>query len=98
VTVEYKSEKLRRLCEDAEQATKKFGDGMARLLHQRIDQIRAAPSVDILLLHRVGGCHILQGDRKGQMAMKLLGAQRLIFIKKQESTVEVQIVDICDYH
>lgn len=96
--VVYKTRKLQKVCEDAEEATKTYGDKMAELIHLRIDQIQSADSVDMLLQFRIGRCHALVGNRKGQYAMDLQHPQRLIFEKKDEQTVEVRILDIEDYH
>jgi toxin HigB-1 len=86
------------VCEDAEVATKKYGAEMARKIHQRIDEIRAATSVEMLVQFRIGRCHPLTGDRKGQYAMDLPHPYRLVFEKRNGKLVAVEILEIVDYH
>lgn len=47
--VVYRTKKLQKVCEDAEEATKAYGDEMAEIIHQRIDEIRAASSIEMLV-------------------------------------------------
>jgi plasmid maintenance system killer protein len=49
--------------------TKPKRKNMAAKIHQRIDEITAADSVEVLIQYKIGGCHILKGDRKKQYAM-----------------------------
>ena len=71
------------MCEDAQVATKKYGGEMA---------------VEMLVQHRIGRCHQLQGDRKGQYAMDLTHPYRLIFEKRDKEIIAVEILEIVDYH
>lgn len=95
--IEYKSNTLKRICEDANYAQKKFGDKMAQAVHMRIDQIRAADSVEMLIQFNIGRCHLLTGNRKNQYAMTLIQPYRLIF-EKREAGIVVRIIEIVDYH
>lgn len=98
MVISYKTSLLRKVCEDAEVATKKYGTEMAEKIHLRIDQIRAANSVEELVQFRLGRCHSLQGNRKGQYAMDLTHPYRLVFEKQNEQLVAVEILEIVDYH
>ena len=98
IDISYSSNALRKVCEDAEVATKKYGAEMARKIHQRIDEIRAATSVEMLVQFRIGRCHPLTGDRKGQYAMDLTHPYRLVFEKRNGKLVAVEILEIVDYH
>lgn len=71
---------------------------MAFLIHQRIDQIKAATSVEMLVQFSIGRCHPLQGKRKGEYAMDLVHPYRLIFHQKNQEIQFVKIIDIEDYH
>ena len=98
IKISYKTSFLRKVCEDAEVATQKYGAEMARKIHMRIDQISAADSVEELVQFRIGRCHLLQGNRKGQYAMDLTQPYRLVFEKRKEQIVAVEILEIVDYH
>lgn len=98
IRISYKTSQLRRVCEDAEVATRKYGPKMAEKIHMRIDQIHAADSVEMLVQFSIGRCHLLQGDRKGQYAMDLVHPYRLVFEKKNEQLIAVEILEIVDYH
>jgi len=94
--VDYRTNKLRRICEDAEIATKELGNEMAEKIDQRIGELKAINSLETLLQFKVGGCHKLQGKRKEQLAMYLVHPQRLVFQKIDDQTV--QVLEIVDYH
>lgn len=98
IDVSYKTSQLRKVCEDAEVATKKYGLEMAVKIQTRITQIKAALSVEMLVQKGVGRCHPLHGDRKGQYAMDLTQPYRLVFEKKNREVVAVEILEIVDYH
>lgn len=98
IEIHYRTTKLKKVCQNAEVATKEYGNEMAEKIHMRIDQISAADNVEMLVRHRIGRCHGLQGDRKGQYAMDLVHPYRLIFIKEDSHTVSVRIEEIEDYH
>lgn len=98
IEISYRTSQLRKVCEDAEVATRKYGAEMADKIHQRIDEIHAATSVEMLVQFRIGRCHPLHGDRKGQYAMDLTHPYRLIFEKRNEQLVAVDILEITDYH
>ena len=70
--IEYKNRPLKKVCENASEAKKKYGPKMAELIHKRIDQLRAAESVEFMIKYRIGRCHGLTGDRKKQFALDLL--------------------------
>ena len=98
IEIRYRTNRLKRICENAEDATKAYGNEMAEKIHLRIDQISAADNVEMLVLHRIGRCHGLVGNRKGQYAMDLCHPYRLIFTKVDSHTVSVRIEEIADYH
>ena len=91
--IEYKNRGLQKICTNAHEAEKKHGKNMASKIHQRIDEISAADSVEMLIQYKIGGCHILKGDRKKQYAMVLIQPYRLIFDIK---STEVQIVRVIE--
>ena len=96
--VEYKTNKLEKICTIYEEAKKKYGDKMAEKIHQRIDEITTAESVEFMVQFRLGRCHALVGDRKGEYAVDLIQPYRLIFEKVGDNIQIAKIVEIADYH
>ena len=96
--IEYKNRGLEKVCTNAHEAEKKHGKNMAALIHQRIDQIIAADAVEMLVQFRIGGCHILKGNRKKQYAMVLIQPYRLVFEMKGSEVQIVRVIEIIDYH
>lgn len=94
----YKNKKIEKQCTDASESEKKHGTKMAEKIHQRIDEIEAAESVEFLLQFKIGGCHGLKGDRKNQYAMHLIHPHRLVFKKHERDKKVVLIIEIIDYH
>lgn len=96
--VEFKDKAIKKVCEDASVAEKKYGRLMAAKIQLRIDQIRAADSVEMMIQCKIGRCHSLQGKRKDQYAVDLVHPQRLIFEKNGSEIQIAYIIEIVDYH
>lgn len=96
--IEYKNRGLEKVCTNAAVAEKKHGKDMAAKIHQRIDEIAAAGSVETLIQYRIGGCHILKGARKKQYAMVLVQPYRLVFEMNGSEVQIVRVIEIIDYH
>lgn len=71
---------------------------MAEKIHLRIDQIKAATSVEEMIQHHIGRCHPLTQNRKEQYAVDLVHPMRLVFTKKGTEIQIAQIIEIVDYH
>lgn len=80
------------------EARKAYGFDVSKKLHQRVQEIESADSIDFLLEHRIGRCHLLYGDRSGQYAMDLVHPHRLVFERYNGELCIVQIIEIVDYH
>lgn len=93
--IAYKSKKVKMVCTDFKKAHRAYGERMAEKIHQRISELRAAESIDMLVQYFIGRCHALTGDRKGQYAMDLVHPQRLVFAPLGDG---VTIIEIVDYH
>lgn len=96
--VNYKNRQIEKICTNASAATKKYGKRTAGLIHQRVDEIYAADSVEMLVQYRIGRCHQLVGDRKGQYAMDLEHPLRLMFEVNGDGIQIAEIQEIVDYH
>ena len=60
-----------------------YGREMADKIHQRIDELHAADTVERMIQWNTGRCHLLTQNRKGQYAMDLIHPFRLVFEKKE---------------
>lgn len=68
------------------------------MIWQRIDEIAAAPNVEMMVQFKIGRCHPLKGDRKNQYAVDLVHPYRLVFEKKGNEIQIAFISEIVDYH
>ncbi|WP_304263945.1 type II toxin-antitoxin system RelE/ParE family toxin [Kallipyga massiliensis] len=98
MVITYKYKKIEKICTDAKLAEKAYGTNMARKIHQRIDEITAADSVEMMIEYRIGRCHLLTQNRKGQYAVDLVHPYRLVFEKINEEIQIAHILEIVDYH
>lgn len=71
---------------------------MSNKIHQRIDEIRAADTVEMMVQFHIGRCHPLVNNRKGQYAVDLVHPYRLIFEKNGDEIQIANILEIVDYH
>lgn len=98
---------LERLCLEERRAKKELGGPCAKKLRTRLADLAAARNVTDLV---AGHPHPLQGDRRGQFALRLHGGYRLVFEPAQlpaplhdgaidwSQVTAVRIVFIGDYH
>ena len=96
--IEFRTKTIQRVCTNLSAAEKKYGSNMAEKIHLRIDQLAAAESVEMMIQFKIGRCHHLSGNRKGQYALDLVHPYRMIFEKKGKEIQIARIVDITDYH
>lgn len=82
--IEYKSKSIKKVCENASVAEKKYGLEMAVKIQHRIDQIIAADSVEQMIQFHIGRCHPLHQNRKNQYAVDLVHPMRLVFEKREQ--------------
>lgn len=71
---------------------------MAAKIHQRIDEISAADTVEMMIQFHIGRCHVLTGSRQNQYAVDLVHPYRLVFEKQGELIQIANIIEIVDYH
>lgn len=79
--ITYKNRKIERICTNAKVADREYGSQMSAKIHMRIDEIRAVDTVEEMIQFRIGRCHALKGNRKGQYAVDLEHPYRLFFTK-----------------
>jgi plasmid maintenance system killer protein len=110
LNISFADKKFEKACNDYRLLVRKEGAVRARKLRQRLDDLEAAESLDVMR-QLPGRCHELTGDRAGQFALDLDHPYRLIFIpdhnpipRKQDSGIDwtavkaVKIIDVEDYH
>lgn len=96
--IEYKNKSVEKVCTNAQEATKRHGPKMAQKIHQRIDEISAADTVEEMIRFRIGRCHPLTENRKGEYAVDLVHPYRLVFIQRGDKIQIAVIQEIVDYH
>ena len=107
--LDYKDTKLRKLCENSREASRKLGANSAKKLISRLEDIVAASSIEGL--PPVGDPHPLHHDREGQFSIGLAGGNRLVFEPTDQpapvresggihwgQVTAVTIIFIGDYH
>jgi len=98
LNITYKSNKIKKVCTDAKAAERTYGREMANKIHQRIDEISAADTVEMMIQFHIGRCHPLAQNRKGQYAVDLVHPYRLVFEKTGDEIQIANILEIVDYH
>jgi proteic killer suppression protein len=96
--ITYKNKRIEKVCTDAKTAERTYGQDMADKIHQRVDEINAADTVELMIQFRIGRCHPLSQNRKGQYAVDLVHPYRLVFEKKGGEIQIANILEIVDYH
>ena len=57
--ITYKNNKIKKVCTDVKTAERNYGREMADKIHQRIDEIGAADTVEMMIQFHIGRCHSL---------------------------------------
>ena len=96
--ITYKNKKIKEVCTDAKTAERTYGRDMAEKISQRIQEIEAADTVEMMIQFHIGRCHALTQNRKGQYAVDLVHPYRLIFEKTDDEIQIANILEIVDYH
>ena len=70
--ITYSNAKIKKICTNAKTAERAYGRKMADKIHQRIDELSAADTVEMMIRYHIGRCHPLVNNRKGQYALDLV--------------------------
>ena len=70
--IEYNNKSIEKICTNATIAERKYGVELAGKLQMRIDQIKAAESVEEMIQFHIGRCHSLKGNRRKHLLWILL--------------------------
>ena len=109
VIYSFSDSKFEELCKDSTKLTKKYGYDNAKKINQRLNEIKSADSLGLMLQFRIGRCHHLTGNLKGKCAVDLEHPKRLVFEPIFEQAFEpceidyytvekVLILEVRDYH
>ncbi|MBQ5961124.1 MAG: type II toxin-antitoxin system RelE/ParE family toxin [Firmicutes bacterium] len=96
--ITYKNNKIKKVCTDVKVAERTYGREMTDKIFQRIYEIDAADTVEMMIQFHIGRCHPLTQNRKGQYAVDLVHPYRLVFEKNGDEIQIVNILEIVDYH
>lgn len=105
--VEYRTQKLKKQCEDPEKAQKDYGKSIGIRLTQRVGELQAATNLLDIKYNPSARLHRLKGTRVNEFAVDLVHPFRLIFtpiladggdMNKLESISIVRIEEVADYH
>jgi plasmid maintenance system killer protein len=80
VNIIFQSSKLQKDCVSLGRAQARYGTVGGKRLMQRLDEIRAASTLEDLRSLPQARCHELVGDMKGQVSVDLNHPYRLIFV------------------
>jgi len=106
----FANNQIRKICTDDKTTRKELGQNGARVLTNRLEQIKRFDNLE-LLRFEPGRWHELTGDRWGQLACNLDGPNRLVFEPghsprplKPDGGLDwtrvtiVELIEIIDYH
>ncbi|MDA3896194.1 MAG: type II toxin-antitoxin system RelE/ParE family toxin [Desulfobacteraceae bacterium] len=107
----FKTKKLQKTCSKKNETIKKHGPKMARKIHQRLMELKAATCLEDISKVPPPRCHSLSGNRKGQLSVDLEQPYRLLFIPADDPiplmedggldwamVKKIEIIDIVDTH
>ncbi len=107
----FRTKKLHKVCNDTKLSKKELGLEMARKLQQRLMELKAASCLDDISRLPPQRCHLLTGNRDGQLSVDLKHPYRLFFIPANEpipktkdggldwhKVTEIEIIEIIDPH
>lgn len=98
MTVTFRTPALKRAYESQKVAVRAWGEKIGRRYIQRINVLHASSSARELFAIRVFDFHPLKGDRKGQHALRLDGAWRLIVTFTDREMTVVSVEEVTDHY
>jgi toxin HigB-1 len=111
VEIRFTSSKTAKLCNSEKEMRGELGPRCAARLQQRLEELRAATTLEDMRCLPGARCHELTQDRKGQLAVDLVHPRRLVFQPAHDPVptksdggldwskiTEVVILEVVDYH
>ena len=109
--IAFRSRKMEKLCNNAQEMRAELGDRCAKVLQQRLAEMKAADTLEDLGKIPGARCHELKADRKGELAVDLVHPKRLVFVPDHDpapskadgglnwsQVTRVLILETVDYH
>ena len=109
--IAFASKKVAKLCNSQKEMRADLGPRCAARLQQRLEELRAAVTLEDMRVLPGARCHELTQDRKGQLAVDLVHPRRLVFEPAHDpvptkadggldwpEVTEIVIVEVVDYH
>lgn len=107
----FQDRKLEKACNDQSLLVRRFGPIRAKLLRRRLDEFRAADTLEVMRSLPQVRCHELKGNRAGTLAVDLDHPYRLIFESANnpiprksdgglnwEEVTAIRVLTMEDYH
>ena len=111
MVIYFRTRRLQKICSNTNEAIKKLGPKMARKLQQRLMELKAASCLTDISKVPPARCHLLSGDRDGQLSVDLKHPYRLMFVPANDpmpvtqdggldwtKVTEIEIIEIADTH
>jgi plasmid maintenance system killer protein len=108
--ISYKSNRLMKSLTDDKDTIASYGE-RAKKIRQRVMELKAAGTLEMLKALPAAACHPLSGQRSGQLAVTITGNWRLVFepdhdpiplntagIMDWAAITKIRILEITDYH
>lgn len=108
--INFKTNKLKKQLTIPKEMAKAFGQ-VSKMINQRMKELKAADNLEVMRTIPAAKCHELTQNRKGQLAVKVSGNYRLIFIPDHDpvpsnddggmdwtSITIIEVIEIDDYH
>jgi len=76
--ITYKSNKLAKSVDSPRSIQRNYGT-RAKLVNQRIQELKAAPTLETIRSIPAANCHELKGDRRAELAVDISPNHRIIF-------------------
>jgi len=80
--IKYSSNRLEKSVSSPKEIVKNYGT-RAKKVKQRLDELKAAANLAVMMTIPAADCHELDGNRKGQFAVQISGNHRIIFLADQ---------------
>lgn len=80
----FNSTKMEKTCNDSRKSQQRFGSIRAKILRRRLDELRAADTLENMRPIVSARCHELSQNRKGQLSVDLDHPYRLLFVPEHD--------------
>lgn len=103
LAITFRTKKLAKVCQSKKLLEKEYNVDMARKILQRLQQLQSCDALSKMYEFKAARFHPLQGKRKGQYAVDLVHPFRLVLrpvpeAENLDQVVEVEVIEITDYH